>query len=405
LSVRRFNRFNGQRRDITRAAAINVGERHLLPYYDTACKALAKAVRIDEVKDIRDKSRAMQVYAEQAKNHSLEQNAIMLRLRAERRIGELLREMKERSERDAGTGGDRRSRSRGATVKLSDLGVTKSQSSRWQRLADIDPTVFEHVVAEACDKAVRGVRNAVREIEILQEREAYRARTKEGGTVTDLEALVASGYRAATILVDVPSKFEVYSGKGKQRAAERYYDTMSPDELKAMGHLVRALAAKDCALFYWTSGPLDEQAHEIIRAWGFAYKTWGFVWVKTKPASGTPDLVDLTPTDLHRGMGYHTRANVEVVLLATRGSPLRLAKNVHQVVIAPVGEHSEKPDEVYRRIERLYPGPYLELFARKPRERWTTWGNELRPIVARTASTVIGSNRARSRMKMAERER
>jgi hypothetical protein len=50
---------------------------------------------------------------------------------------------------------------------------------------------------------------------------------------------------------------------------------------------------------------------------------------------------------------------------------------VHQVVIAPVGEHSEKPDEVYRRIERLFPGPYLELFARKPRAHWTTWGDEI----------------------------
>ena len=52
---------------------------------------------------------------------------------------------------------------------------------------------------------------------------------------------------------------------------------------------------------------------------------------------------------------------------------------MHQVIISPVREHSEKPDEVYRRIERLYPGPYLELFARKEREGWTTWGNELPP--------------------------
>jgi len=75
------------------------------------------------------------------------------------------------------------------------------------------------------------------------------------------------------------------------------------------------------------------------------------------------------------------RANTEPCLLATRGSPLRLANDVHQVVVAPrleEAEHSEKPEEVARRIERLYPGPYLELFARRPRERWTTWGNEIR---------------------------
>jgi N6-adenosine-specific RNA methylase IME4 len=57
-----------------------------------------------------------------------------------------------------------------------------------------------------------------------------------------------------------------------------------------------------------------------------------------------------------------------------------MAEDVHQVVIAPVGAHSEKPDEVYRRIERLYGGPRLELFARKPRDGWTTWGDELPPL-------------------------
>jgi hypothetical protein len=78
-------------------------------------------------------------------------------------------------------------------------------------------------------------------------------------------------------------------------------------------------------------------------------------------------------------MGYSTRANTEYVLLAKRGSPLRLNADVHQVVMSPVLAHSEKPEEVARRIERLYPGPYLELFARKPRDGWTTWGNEIPP--------------------------
>ena len=83
--------------------------------------------------------------------------------------------------------------------------------------------------------------------------------------------------------------------------------------------------------------------------------------------------------DVFTGMGYSTRANTEYVLLAKRGSPLRLNADVHQLVMSPVLAHSEKPEEVARRIERLYPGPYLELFARREREGWTTWGNEVPP--------------------------
>jgi N6-adenosine-specific RNA methylase IME4 len=98
--------------------------------------------------------------------------------------------------------------------------------------------------------------------------------------------------------------------------------------------------------------------------------------VKTTPSA---ECITLDGDGLHWGTGCHTRANTEPCLLALRGSPLRLAKDVHQVVVAPVGAHSAKPEEVARRIERLYPGPRLELFARKPRIGWTTWGNEVPP--------------------------
>jgi N6-adenosine-specific RNA methylase IME4 len=116
----------------------------------------------------------------------------------------------------------------------------------------------------------------------------------------------------------------------------------------------------------WAVWPVLDDALEVITAWGFEYQTAGFVWVKQN-SSGS----------LFMGMGYHTRANTEPCLLATRGNPPRLADDVHQVIMAPVGEHSAKPDEAYRRIRRLYPGPCLELFARKRRENWTVWGNEV----------------------------
>ena len=108
------------------------------------------------------------------------------------------------------------------------------------------------------------------------------------------------------------------------------------------------------------------EAFEVIRAWGFEYKTCAFVWVKT-----TKD-----ESRFATGMGYWTRANAEICLLATRGSPKRINADVHQVISSPRTEHSRKPEEVATRIERLVPGPYLELFARRPREGWSLWGNE-----------------------------
>lgn len=143
-------------------------------------------------------------------------------------------------------------------------------------------------------------------------------------------------------------------------------------------------ADEDCVLFLWVTDTHLEQAFEVIKSWGFQYKTVGFYWMKT-----VKDRNDfLRPKDFPIGTGYWTRANPEQCLLATQGSPKRLCKGVRRLVleedseidnwiISPRREHSRKPDEVYDRIETLVPGPYLELFARTKREGWTQLGNEL----------------------------
>jgi N6-adenosine-specific RNA methylase IME4 len=109
---------------------------------------------------------------------------------------------------------------------------------------------------------------------------------------------------------------------------------------------------------------------------GFEPSTIAFVWIKTAPSATT--VLALDGDGRHTGMGYWTRANSAACLFATRGSPLRLAADVHQVVPAPIGEHSEKPEEVRRRIERLFAGPYLELYGRREVDGWTVWGNEIK---------------------------
>ena len=165
------------------------------------------------------------------------------------------------------------------------------------------------------------------------------------------------------IAADPPWAFLTRSAKGKGRSPEQHYGCMSLDDIKALP--VADLAAKDCCLLLWITDPLLELGFDVIKAWGFTFKTVGFYWAKTN-ADGTPFC----------GMGYYTRANPEQCLLATRGNPKRLSKSVRRLIISPRREHSRKPDEFFTRAEQLMPGPYLELFSRQYRIGWTTWGNQ-----------------------------
>jgi N6-adenosine-specific RNA methylase IME4 len=255
-------------------------------------------------------------------------------------------------------------------------GIPGTSRSRLQKLANIErdklKAMAEEMWESGRDATIKGILGEVKEDEIEKERAEFEKRRDKGATVDDLHALAASGYRAGVIYVDAPWEFRTYSGKGKQRSAERHYDVMTLDQIKALP--VAQLAAKDCALFLWGVCPELPGALEVMKAWGFEYKTVAFAWIKaTKNAEG----VTLDGKGLHWGMGYHTRSNIEFCLLGLRGTPTRLTKDVHQVILSPVGEHSVKPEEVRERIERLYPGPNLELFARRPVEGWRTWGNEL----------------------------
>ena len=133
-----------------------------LTKYNAAKRALAEARSIDEVKDIRDKAAAMRLYAMQAKDRVLIDHATEIRLRAERRAGELLTDM-EKNKGARGSGSNQhevRSRDATAPPKLSDLNINKSQSSRWQRLADIPDDDFEELVARAKHKACAAVDRA-----------------------------------------------------------------------------------------------------------------------------------------------------------------------------------------------------------------------------------------------------
>ena len=151
------------------------------------------------------------------------------------------------------------------------------------------------------------------------------------------------------IYADPPWTFATYSRKGKGRSPEAYYDCMSLADIKALP--VPEWAADDCVLLLWTTDPLLEKAFDIIRAWGFTYKTVGFYWAKLRK----PDPF-YNDGSFFTGLGFWTRANPEPCLLATRGKPHRRGADVRKLIVSPRREHSRKPDEAYERIEALMRG-------------------------------------------------
>jgi N6-adenosine-specific RNA methylase IME4 len=174
------------------------------------------------------------------------------------------------------------------------------------------------------------------------------------------------------ILADPPWRFRTWSDTNQNRAASRYYGLMTAEDIAELP--VDTLAADNCVLFMWAVWSNLRDAMAVIEAWGFEYKTCAFCWTKAHIQQLEMFREDI---DSQMGMGYWTRASTEPCLLATRGNPKRLNADVHQAIIEPRREHSRKPDCVHNRIERLVYGPYLELFARKTRPGWVSWGNEV----------------------------
>lgn len=168
------------------------------------------------------------------------------------------------------------------------------------------------------------------------------------------------------ILIDPPWAFETFSGKRvtAHRTAEDHYPTMRLHEIAGLP--VPDLATRDCALFMWVVDSHLDAAFTLFKVWDFAFKTRVFTWEKTQ-ANGEARI----------GMGYWSRKQTEICLLATVGSPRRLDKGVRELHREQRREHSRKPDEFHGRVERLVAGPYLEMFARQRRPGWDAWGNDV----------------------------
>ena len=157
-----------------------------------------------------------------------------------------------------------------------------------------------------------------------------------------------------------------YSNTGSYGSANSHYFTMSLEDIKNLP--VKDIAADNSLLFMWVTFPLLDVSFEVMKSWGFHYKTVAFNWVKMNKSG----------QDLFWGLGNWTRSNSEICLLGVRGNPKRVSARVHSVVVYPVLSHSKKPYEVQDRILQLAGDlPRIELFSRESCNGWDSWGNEV----------------------------
>ena len=177
--------------------------------------------------------------------------------------------------------------------------------------------------------------------------------------------------RYQIIYADPPWEYKESGGiKSSRGMAKQHYKTMSLQEICQLP--VPNIVSETAILFMWATFPRMAEALEVIKSWGFAYKTAAFVWVKKNKKSDS----------LFWGMGAYTRANAEVCLLGvkkkTKAKQIVRQHNIHQIITSPIERHSKKPDETRKRIVELCGDvPRIELFARQSMPGWDCWGDEI----------------------------
>lgn len=325
--------------------------------YDAACRAIADAKRVDEVKQIRDISIAMKAYARQAGNHDLEADAIEIRMRATRRMDQMRKEQKATVGLAKG-GTPYKGKSTGVSntpvekPTLAAAGIDKNLAKEGRKLGAMSNLEFEKAVTTARQSVGRVIKEALR-ADDKRERRAERER-ELGATQM---AMPTRAY--GVIYADPPWRFASYSeDTGMDRAADNHYPTM---DVSAIAALVPP-AAPDAVLFLWATVPMLPDALNVMSAWGFVYKSQ-FAWIKDKA-----------------GTGFWNRNKHELLLIGTRGSIPAPAQGeqYESAITAPRGKHSAKPFAFREMIETMFPTlPRIELFARERFAGWDVWGNEI----------------------------
>jgi N6-adenosine-specific RNA methylase IME4 len=310
---------------------------------------IAKCVRVDEVKKIRDQAQALKAYVrQQGASRNLYNDAAEIKLRAERRIGELIADRDKAKGAATPRGGPR---ARGGIVQprapetLKELGIERTAAKRWQDIARIPEKEFDTFIEETKKDGEITTAGALSIV-----KKQSRQSNAENKRVVTLDEAVQG--RFPVIYADPPWQ---YTNTGFSGSAESQDPTMSTDDICAMP--VADKSTTNSVLLMWATWPLLKDALRVIEAWGFDYKT-GAPWKK----------------NVHVG-GFYFLGITEPLLVAVRGSALPRETPIG-FFDYPRTKHSRKPVEIYELIERMYEGPYLEMFARTERAGWTSFGNE-----------------------------
>lgn len=161
-----------------------------------------------------------------------------------------------------------------------------------------------------------------------------------------------------------------------QATANAQYNTMSNEDICNLP--IAELADNNCILFLWATFPKIQEALDVIKAWGFEYKTIGFNWVKLNK-NGTPFF----------GVGWYTKSNTEVCLIGVKGKAPKVSNSVSQIIQTVREKHSKKPDIIRDKIVEFAGDiPRIELFAREKTEGWDVWGNEIESDIKLYAQNV-----------------
>lgn len=329
--------------------------------YDKMCQEVSDITQISRGKEYRDKAIGIEAYAKVAKNKDLEANAWEIRLRCERKIGELMK--KNPTGKAVTVNGQCGFQKNPHSLKGD--GIDKSLAHRARRLWEMPYKEFTLMIADGRKEVEHSAeRSALAKI-IRSERHRRIA-----GAALSAGASMGNG-PFPLIYADPPWSWGHFGDldndneKGKARTPDQHYPTLSYSEIEKFtvkGKSIAKIAHKDAALFLWCTSANLPYALNVIKAWDFEYKTHA-VWVKDKT-----------------GLGLVFRNQHEVLLYGTRGRMPGPQFQPSSVFLSPRTKHSVKPDLVRKTLEKMYPdfseNTRLELFGRERVRGWSVHGFE-----------------------------